>query len=75
VGAAPGACADAIAAWGDITLSVNISAAQLRNAEFPIQLGQDAGGNRLPAPERLELEVTETCLVLDPVVAERSAGR
>jgi diguanylate cyclase (GGDEF)-like protein len=56
--------------WG-ITLSVNISAAQLRNPEFPIRLGEileDAGF----APERLELEVTETCLVLDPIVAERA---
>ena len=32
------ACCDALA-WDDITLSVNISAAQLRNPEFPIQLG------------------------------------
>lgn len=57
--------------WGDITLSVNISAAQLRNPEFPIQLGdllEETGF----APERLELEITETALVLDPVVAERS---
>ena len=57
--------------WGDITLSVNISAAQLRNPEFPIKLGdllEETGF----APERLELEITETALVLDPVVAERS---
>lgn len=64
------ACADAMA-WGGIKLSVNISAAQLRNPEFPIQLGhilEETGFD----PERLELEITETCLVLDPVVAERS---
>lgn len=64
------ACCDALA-WDDITLSVNISAAQLRNPEFPIQLGhilEETGFD----PERLELEITETCLVLDPVVAERS---
>jgi len=64
------ACRDALA-WDDITLSVNISAAQLRNPEFPIQLGhilEETGFD----PERLELEITETCLVLDPVVAERS---
>ncbi|MFN3989702.1 MAG: putative bifunctional diguanylate cyclase/phosphodiesterase [Erythrobacter sp.] len=55
----------------DISLSVNISAAQLRNPEFPIQLGEilEETGFR---PELLELEVTETCLVLDPVVAERT---
>ncbi|WP_233999858.1 putative bifunctional diguanylate cyclase/phosphodiesterase [Porphyrobacter sp. TH134] len=57
--------------WGDITLSVNISAAQLRNAEFPIKLGEVLEETGFPA-HLLELEVTETCLVLDPVVAERT---
>jgi diguanylate cyclase (GGDEF)-like protein len=57
--------------WGDITLSVNISAAQLRNAEFPIRLGEVLEETGFP-PHQLELEVTETCLVLDPVVAERT---
>lgn len=64
------ACTDALE-WGDIKLSVNISAAQLRNAEFPIQLGNILEETGFP-PEQLELEITETCLVLDPVVAERS---
>ena len=59
------------AAWERITLSVNISAAQLRNTEFPIKLGELLEETGF-APERLELEITETCLVLDPVVAERS---
>ena len=59
------------AAWEGITLSVNISAAQLRNPEFPIKLGELLEETGF-APERLELEITETCLVLDPVVAERS---
>jgi len=63
------ACIDALP-WG-IQLSVNISAAQLRNPEFPFQLGQILEETGFP-PERLELEITETCLVLDPVVAERS---
>ncbi len=57
--------------WGDITLSVNISAAQLRNPEFPIKLGELLEETGFE-PSRLELEITETCLVLDPVVAERS---
>lgn len=64
------ACVDALP-WDGIKLSVNISAAQLRNPEFPIQLGhilEETGFE----PERLELEITETCLVLDPVIAERS---
>ncbi|RXZ65025.1 bifunctional diguanylate cyclase/phosphodiesterase [Pelagerythrobacter rhizovicinus] len=63
------ACTDALR-WG-IKLSVNISAAQLRNPEFPFQLGQILEETGFP-PERLELEITETCLVLDPLVAERS---
>jgi EAL domain-containing protein (putative c-di-GMP-specific phosphodiesterase class I) len=57
--------------WDNITLSVNISAAQLRNPEFPIKLGEVLEETGFP-PHRLELEVTETCLVLDPVVAERT---
>lgn len=57
--------------WGDLTLSVNISAAQLRNPEFPIKLGEVLEQTGFP-PQQLELEVTETCLVLDPVVAERT---
>ncbi|MEL7445738.1 MAG: EAL domain-containing protein [Pseudomonadota bacterium] len=57
--------------WGNIVLSVNISAAQLRNPEFPVQLGQILEESGFPA-EQLEIEITETCLVLDPVVAERS---
>jgi diguanylate cyclase (GGDEF)-like protein len=64
------ACCDALD-WDDITLSVNISAAQLRNPEFPIQLGHILEETQFD-PERLELEITETCLVLDPLVAERS---
>ncbi len=64
------ACTDALE-WDGIRLSVNISAAQLRNPEFPIALGQILEETRFPA-ERLEIEITETCLVLDPVVAERS---
>lgn len=63
-------CRDALA-WDGIKLSVNISAAQLRNPEFPIQLGQILEDTDFPA-DRLEIEITETCLVLDPVVAERS---
>ncbi|MEP3029712.1 MAG: EAL domain-containing protein [Erythrobacter sp.] len=57
--------------WGDLTLSVNISAAQLRNPEFPIQLGQILEESGFP-PNQLELEITETCLVLDPIIAERT---
>jgi diguanylate cyclase (GGDEF)-like protein len=64
------ACSDALA-WGDIQLSVNVSAAQLRNQEFPILLGQVLEETGFPA-SRLELELTETFLVIDPEVAGRS---
>ncbi|WP_435416872.1 bifunctional diguanylate cyclase/phosphodiesterase [Parerythrobacter aurantius] len=64
------ACTDA-RDWNDLKLSVNVSAAQLRNPEFPVQVGQVLEETGFPA-ERLELEVTETCLVLDPVVVGRS---
>ncbi len=64
------ACTDALA-WTDIKLSVNVSAAQLRNPEFPIELGQLLEETGFPA-SRLELEVTETHLVLDSDVANRS---
>ena len=63
-------CKDAMA-WEDIKLSINVSAAQLRNPDFPVQLGQILEETGFP-PARLELEVTETYLVLDPVVAGRS---
>ncbi|MFT4025239.1 MAG: bifunctional diguanylate cyclase/phosphodiesterase [Novosphingobium sp.] len=64
------ACA-AAAAWNEIKLSVNVSAAQLRNPEFPIELGQVLEETGFP-PGRLELEITETHLVVDSVVAGRS---
>ena len=57
--------------WDGVALSVNISAAQLRNSEFPIKLGEILEETGYP-PHMLELEVTETCLVLDPIVAERT---
>ncbi len=64
------ACLDGLA-WSGIKLSINISPAQLRNPEFPVQLGHILEETGFP-PTQLELEITETCLVLDPVVAERS---
>lgn len=64
------ACTDAIG-WGEIKLSVNVSAAQLRNPEFPFELGQVLEETGFAA-DRLELEVTETHLVVDSVVAGRS---
>jgi len=64
------ACREAMS-WGDIKLSINVSPAQLRNPEFPIELGHILEETGFP-PARLELEVTETYLVMDPVVANRN---
>jgi EAL domain-containing protein (putative c-di-GMP-specific phosphodiesterase class I) len=64
------ACLDALG-WTEVKLSVNVSAAQLRNPEFPIELGQVLEETGFP-PSRLELEITETHLVADSVVAGRS---
>ena len=64
------ACTDALP-WDGIKLSVNVSPAQLRNTEFPIQLGHILEELEFP-PERLELEITETHLVGDPNVAGRA---
>jgi predicted signal transduction protein with EAL and GGDEF domain len=57
--------------WDGIKLSINVSPAQLRNPEFPIELGHILEETGFP-PARLELEVTETYLVTDPVVANRN---
>jgi diguanylate cyclase (GGDEF)-like protein len=64
------ACTDALA-WDVIKLSVNVSPAQLRNPDFPVQLGHILEETGFP-PERLELEITETYLVGDPVIAGRA---
>lgn len=64
------ACREALA-WDGIKLSINVSPAQLRNPEFPIELGQILEETGFP-PARLELEVTETYLVTDPLVANRN---
>ena len=64
------ACEEALG-WDGVRLSVNVSAAQLRNPEFPVELGQILEETGFPA-SRLELEVTETYLVGDSVAAARS---
>jgi diguanylate cyclase (GGDEF)-like protein len=64
------ACREALD-WDGIKLSINVSPAQLRNPEFPIELGQILEETGFPA-SRLELEVTETYLVSDPLVANRN---
>jgi EAL domain-containing protein (putative c-di-GMP-specific phosphodiesterase class I) len=61
------ACEDALR-WPETNLSVNVSAAQLRNPDFPAQLCEVLAATGFPK-ERLELEITETYVVLDPQTA------
>ncbi len=64
------ACTDA-KDWPDLlTLSVNISAAQLRNPHFPEIVSSVLVETGVPA-HRLMLEITETCIVNDPALARR----
>lgn len=58
------ACLDGLQ-WPDIGLSVNVSAAQLRNPEFPLHVKTILEETDFP-PSRLEIELSETCLMLDP---------
>lgn len=55
------ACRDAVA-WPDIELSVNISPVQLRKADFVREIIATLDGSGLDR-DRLELEVTEGCLI------------
>lgn len=63
------ACEDGLG-WGDIRVAVNVSAAQLRNPEYPQELRRVLDETGFPA-ERLELEITEPYLVYDPDQARR----
>ena len=63
------ACRDAMA-WPHLQLAVNISAAQLRNPEFPAHLAKILADTGFPA-RRLELEITETYVVRQPEIANR----
>lgn len=64
------ACTDALA-WEGIKLSVNVSVAQLRNPQFPLQMAQILEETGFPT-SRLELEITETFLVGDATVPGRN---
>jgi diguanylate cyclase (GGDEF)-like protein len=64
------ACRDACA-WPGIRLAVNVSPAQFRNPNFEILVSSVLAETGLP-PDRLELEVTETYLIANPIQARRS---
>jgi diguanylate cyclase (GGDEF)-like protein len=64
------ACVDAME-WPNVQLSVNVSPVQLRNPDFTAILSNVLTQTGFPA-SRLELEVTETYLVVDPDTARRT---
>jgi diguanylate cyclase (GGDEF)-like protein len=61
------ACADAAAWAGNVKVAVNVSAVQLRDGDFVCGVKQALADAGL-APDRLELEITETALLSDDVV-------
>jgi diguanylate cyclase (GGDEF)-like protein len=63
------ACSE-LAGTDNVSLAVNVSAAQLRNTQFPAQLSEILAETDF-APSRLELEITETYLVTDIEFARR----
>ncbi|HEY4265046.1 MAG TPA: EAL domain-containing protein [Micropepsaceae bacterium] len=67
------ACRDAIAWPGDITLSFNISPAQLRDRTLGLRVLAILGETGL-SPRRLELEITESALVRDMEAAQETLG-
>ena len=52
----------------DLSMSVNISAINIQDPEFPDQVAQLLAESSVP-PQRLELEVTETAVMSEPVRA------
>jgi diguanylate cyclase (GGDEF)-like protein len=63
------ACRDGLA-WPGLQLAINVSAAQLRNPDFPARLAEILRETGFPA-HRLELEITETYVVQQPEIANR----
>ncbi len=63
------ACSD-VKDWNGLKLAVNVSAAQLRNPMFPIELRKILNETGFAAT-RLELEITETYLIADTALAQK----
>lgn len=58
------ACNDAVHWPGNVSIAVNVSAAQFGNLNFPTVVSQALASSGLE-PERLELEVTESIFIAD----------
>jgi diguanylate cyclase (GGDEF)-like protein len=63
------ACRDGLQ-WPDVQVTINISPAQLRNPDFTRRLSEILIETGFPA-YRLELEITERYLIVDPKTAQR----
>ncbi|MBB6099851.1 diguanylate cyclase (GGDEF)-like protein [Deinobacterium chartae] len=63
------ACLDALS-WGDVGVSVNISARQMQERHFltDVRAALEESGI---APERLQLEITESLMMMHPELARR----
>ncbi|MDE1251304.1 EAL domain-containing protein [Vibrio aestuarianus] len=55
----------------DFKMAINVSAVQLKNVQFAEQVSELLSTYQLPA-QYLELEVTESCLIADEVVASNT---
>jgi len=64
------ACTDALA-WSGLKLSVNVSPAQFRNPGFESLLRRVLEATGFPAT-RLEVEITETYIIVQPELARRA---
>ncbi len=64
------ACADAVRWPGNVRVAVNVSAPQFSNPAFPSLVAQALSSSAL-APERLELEVTESIFLADDEAIEQ----
>lgn len=64
------ACNDAVQWPGNVRIAVNVSPAQFGNLNFPTVVAQALSRSGL-APDRLELEVTESIFLADDAVIEQ----
>ncbi len=63
------ACTDCLG-WGDQSISINVSAAQLRSPHYPERLADIFAETGFPA-HRLIVEITDNFILSDPVVARQ----
>lgn len=57
-------CSSSLSAWPELTVSVNLSTRNLHDESLPVFIGNLLEEKSIP-PQRLQLEITETALMLD----------